>query len=463
MFPRILLFLITIALTLPVALPAAGQRTTGGPWTPHQKQAGTLADTITMTAARYATSLDSIIMLKRQHRLTGVEKTLTNPYYFPLFSSATLYSTPLYAGLASLPSEPLSPDPHAFSLAPRATNAIQKAMLYSYAKHPTSVRFDLTTPIMRQTPAEPDPKDKDEKKLHSTDGKETPDDVAKKGNNVQETFMPGDFKITVRRPNFWTVKGNFSLKFMQYYFSDNWYKGGDDYLSMLGEFKIEANYDNKQKFSVYNCLETRLGFQTTKSDTYHKFKTNNDLLRLTNKFSLKAIRNWNYTLMVQSWTQFYKTFNANSDVVTSDFMSPFESVISLGMTYHVSKKKLSSFDATISPIAIGVKYCDRSAIVGRFGIENGKHSKSTFGSTATVTSTVKFTNSISWGSRYYIFYDYKNLKMEWENTINLRVNKYLSTKIFLYPRFDNSVKKTEDNDTYFQFNEYLSIGFDCSF
>ena len=50
------------------------------------------------------------------------------------------------------------------------------------------------------------------------------------------------------------------------------------------------------------------------------------------------------------------------------------------------------------------------------------------------------------------------MKMEWENTFTFVVNKYISTNLFLYPRFDDGVKR-DDKYGYFQFKEYVSLGF----
>ena len=127
----------------------------------------------------------------------------------------------------------------------------------------------------------------------------------------------------------------------------------------------EANYDNKEKLTFSNKLEMRLGFQSSQSDTQHEYKTNADQIRLTNKLGLQAAKRWYYTVMLQSWTQFYPGYQANDPKVYSDFMSPFESVLSVGMDY---KYKKGSFElsATLSPIAADYKYVDRLALAGDY-------------------------------------------------------------------------------------------------
>ena len=47
--------------------------------------------------------------------------------------------------------------------------------------------------------------------------------------------------------------------------------------------------------------------------------------------------------------------------------------------------------------------------------------------------------------------------MEWENQFELKVSKYISANIFLYPRFDDSNARDDDMG-YFQFQEYSSLG-----
>ncbi|MEE1316411.1 MAG: DUF3078 domain-containing protein, partial [Prevotella sp.] len=91
-----------------------------------------------------------------------------------------------------------------------------------------------------------------------------------------------------------------------------------------------------------------------------------------------------------------------------------------------------------------------------------KHSNFEFGSNITTTFEWNIWKDIRWNGRIYYFTDYDKAQIEWENTINLRINKYLTTKLFLYPRFDDSAVK-KDGYSYFQFHETLTLGVDISF
>ena len=89
----------------------------------------------------------------------------------------------------------------------------------------------------------------------------------------------GKADIKISRPNWWVVGGNGSLQISQNHLSDNWYKGGESNYSLLGSVTMQANYNNKQKVKWDNKLELRLGYQTSRGDTIHKYKTTEDCRR----------------------------------------------------------------------------------------------------------------------------------------------------------------------------------------
>ena len=273
----------------------------------------------------------------------------------------------------------------------------------------------------------------------------------------------GDWNIVTTKPNFWNFKTHFSLQFTQNYVSDNWYKGGESHNALLAETILEANFNNRQKITFDNKLEMKLGFQTTHNDDLHKYKTNSDLLRLTNKLGLRAVKHWYYTVMLQSWTQFYKGYKSNDKRVYSDFMSPFESLLSVGMDYQYrTKNNRFNVNATLSPVAVKLKYVGRPSLVTAFGLDEGKHAKWEFGSNITANYTWNIVKNVQWVGRIYYFTDYTSTQVEWENTFNLSINRYLSARVFLYPRFDDS-RKRKDDQSNFEFNELLSLGLKVDF
>lgn len=410
---------------------------------------------IRVLSLRYA---DSLAHLKQQFehwRYNGAD-TLANPYYFPVFISGNLQNLPSGRAFSLNRNGSFEVD-DASIMAPVANrlNASAQLLTEAYVAAPWLMQTDIdategidTESIGKKLKNEAAPK------LKLTEHMQTPDEDDKPA--------VADADIVIKKPNFWTLKSNVSLQFTQYHVSENWYKGGEKNYTMLANAVFEANFDNKRKLQFDNKLEMKLGFQTSESDEEHKFKTTADQIRLTNQLGLKAIKNWSYTLSLQSWTQFYQGYKKNDTKVYSDFMSPFESLLSLGMTYKVNLKRFTA-TASINPIAVHLKYVDRPSLITSMGLDEGKHSKWEYGSNITATFKWDVIKNISWEARIYWFSDYKNTLIEWENTFNFKVNRFLSAKVFLYPRFDDSVERKEPEDSFFQFNEIFSLGLDFNF
>ena len=364
--------------------------------------------------------------------------------YFRLFAPTTFYH--------NIANKSLSIEPDQTSNDPVA-EAIDAALLHIYLNRPDlvnttetelqetgNVRADVNQPIKNQV-----------KLVEKVESPviDMPDDVPT--------------EIMIQKPKFWTKKGDGYLQFMQNFVSDNWYKGGESNYSMVGALTLEANYDNRNKWKWDNKLEMKLGFMHTRSDSVHKFKSNEDLIRYTSKVGLEAAKNWYYTLQLLAYTQFTRGLKANDLNTYSDFMSPFNLNLGLGMDYKVATKdKRLTGTVNLSPLAVNYRYVDRLDLATSYGLDEGKHSLVDFGSQVTADVTWKINDVVSWKSRLYAFTSYKRAEIEWENTFTLRVSKYISANLFLFPRFDDSGKKDDDLG-YLQFKEYSSIGFSYGF
>ena len=269
--------------------------------------------------------------------------------------------------------------------------------------------------------------------------------------------------LVVQIPKFWTYKGHGFLQLMQNYVSGNWYKGGESNYSMVGALTLEANYDNKNKWKWDNKLEMKLGFLHSRTDSLHRFKSNEDLIRLTSKLGLEAAKNWYYTLQLQAYTQFTKGYKANDPMIYSDFFSPFNANLGLGMDYKVeSKNKKLTGTINFSPISVNYRYVGRLELGPIYGLEEGKHSIWEFGPNMTADLEWKFNDVVTWKTRFYAFTSFKRAEIEWENTFELRVSKYITANLFLFPRFDDA--SLYDSDLgYWQFKEYSSLGLAYTF
>lgn len=359
----------------------------------------------------------------------------------PLFAPLTFYRRPAQQLLGV-----------ADSTGGEVAKAVDKALLHIYLSRPDLVRNRESRMEKEPVPGLEQP---EVTQAH-------PDLVAKVAPVPAEPVVE-PVKLVVQKPNFWTYGGDYYLQFLQNYVSGNWYKGGESNYSMLGSLTVQANYNNKQKVKWDNKLEMKLGFQTSRGDTLHRFKTSQDLLRYTTKLGLQASKRWYYTAQLIASTQFMRGYKSNNAFVYSDFLSPFTLNLSLGMDYQAEwLKKRVKGTIHLAPLAGNWKHVERSELVTRYGIDEGSHNLIDYGSELTVDLTWKMNDMISWKTRLYGYTTYERAELEWENTISFKFSRYISSNIFVYPRFDDGSKR-DDHHGYWQFKEYTSIGFSYSF
>ena len=396
--------------------------------------------------------LDSLLKFRQQQMAMSTagnvdSENATKPdgRYYRLFAPLTFYRSPANRSLD------LAHDNYGTDNNDKVAEAVDNVLMAVYLNRPDlvvgtetildksgSVRDDLDRPVKNDV------------------------DMSKAVEPVPDTPDIIPQGLVIQKPNFWTFKGDGNLQLMQNFVSDNWYKGGESNYSMVGQVTLAANYNNKSGVQLENILELKLGFQTSPSDTVHKFKTNNDLIRYTGRLGLQATKKWYYTLQLLAYTQFTRGYKSNDEKVYSDFMSPFNLNVGLGMTYNLSafNGKLTG-KVNLSPFSYNWKYIDRSDLCAHYGIGD-HHAMDDFGSQITSEISWKLSNIMLWKSRFYFYTTYSRAEMEWENTFQLTLSKYISTNIFVYPRFDDSVGRDKDLG-YWQFREYCSLGLSYAF
>ena len=276
-------------------------------------------------------------------------------------------------------------------------------------------------------------------------------------NPVEKANAENEFRVL--KPNFWKKTAAASMQFSQYSISDNWYQGGESTNALLSELRLTANYDDRQRGEFENSLEIKIGFITAPSDTVHSYKTNADLFRLNSKLGVRAIKNLYYTIAAGFKTQFFPNYRTNTNDMISNFLSPAQLDISVGMDYKLerSKYKLSLMGA---PFSYNFVYISNDDIINpsSFNVEPGHTSANLFGSKITANLDWKIAKNISYLTKSEYFTTYDKVIASWENTFNFQLNRYLSTKLFIHARYDDGVTLTEENDTYFQLKEMLTFG-----
>ena len=276
----------------------------------------------------------------------------------------------------------------------------------------------------------------------------------------------GDIGLKVERPNFWKTEGKFSLQFTQNYFSENWYKGGNNNQTMLASLILQANYNDQRRVTWDNKLEMRLGFVTTTSDSCHTFLTNNDKLNFYSKLGVKAAKSWYYALSAEANSQFLPGYRTNDRRTYSNFLSPLDVYISLGMDFKPALKNGNKLSVALLPLSYKIRYIhsDDENIHKVLKME-GSSWKKDIGTKVELNSQIKLAKNIDWKCRFYYFTSYEYAESELENALSFAFTKYISTELYTLWRFDDN-RSRDDYDRnlgYFQFKEYFTLGLTYSF
>lgn len=280
---------------------------------------------------------------------------------------------------------------------------------------------------------------------------------------AQAELMP----MTIKKRH-WIRVFNVSLQFSQAYISPNWYQGGNNNLNVLGQiyYDVKLNKEYHPNLMFETTAQYKVGVNSSPDDSVHRYNVSEDLLQITSTFGVKAARRWYYSVNALFKTQLINSYNTNSRIRRSAFLSPAELNAGLGMTYsYTNAPKTFDFNMSLAPLSYNLKTCvSRFVDPVQYGIEAGRKSIHKFGSSAEFKLTWKICYNIQLLSRLFAFTDYSRIEVDWENTLIFDINRFLTTQIYAHARYDSSTPRLDDSRWHkLQLKEVLSIGFAYKF
>lgn len=373
-----------------------------------------------------------------------VPATSPDPYVYQLFASPTLYKASLHQQLTT--GEVNTGDIQLLRL-----NYINRIFSNIYVQQPSIIK--QTESQLQEMGAT---RNVDTKNVAGA--APLSDKVQKSGLDIN---VDDQIDAQIRKPNFWKYGCNLAAQFQQSHISSNWYKGGEGNYAGNFTVRMNLNYDNQKNIKWDNNLEAQLGFQTTDNDSERKFRPTNNSIRITTNFGYVAYKQLSYSLQVTANTQLVPNYEHNTSKVIADIFSPIDVYVAPGMKYTIDWGKKIKFTGTVNvaPLAYSFRYVSRLDLAKRYGLDADSHTKNTFGPNIEARTKLTISKNITWDSRIFWFSDYKMTKIEWENTITFKINKYLNSQLYLYPRFEDSSKQYRtEGGSYWMFKEWLSLG-----
>ena len=255
----------------------------------------------------------------------------------------------------------------------------------------------------------------------------------------------------------WYKMASGMVQFSQNYVSSNWYQGGNSSFAMFANVKGTIKYDAKKWITWENTGEWQEGFSTSFGDSLRKVNMTDDFLKLYSKLNVKIRADKLYgSFNIDFQTPFFNTWKENTRTLKTGTFTPIRFNWGLGVDY----KPMKNMSLVFSPLAYKLVFAKDTINVDRsvFGIQSG-NTLSTFGSSVRLEWKWRPLREVYLETVFFAYTNYKMVEIDWEITCDFIVNRYISARVSLHPRYDSSAIQEGDTHAKMQFKELLSIGF----
>ncbi|MCB0733087.1 MAG: DUF3078 domain-containing protein [Flavobacteriales bacterium] len=276
----------------------------------------------------------------------------------------------------------------------------------------------------------------------------------------------------------WKMGGYQSINFNQGSFT-NWAKGGVNSVSVTFLGNLFANY----KFNNWtwdNNLDMSYGVIKNKGQDLRK---NEDKIDLLTKVGRKASKRFSWAGLMRFESQFAEGFDFNSEStdlpVISRFAAPAYIKASLGLDFKPNDK-LSIYlspaagkwtivnDDSIAALNLYIPEThDNPNFRGEFGaLMSATYQDKEFIKNVGLKSTLELFNNFTDPNKP----NRKNIDVDWQVMLNMKVSKYIGANLFTHVLYDNDTKIEYDPinkpgvmGPRLQFKELFGIGFSLKF
>jgi hypothetical protein len=269
-----------------------------------------------------------------------------------------------------------------------------------------------------------------------------------------------------RKDTTWNVSGQTSLNFTQISFS-NWVAGGQNSVSGVGLFNINANY-KKDKVHWENMLKA--GYGLLKEEINPLTKTD-DKLEMNSKLGIETK---NEHLLYSSYlnfnTQFangYKTPNREDKIST--FFAPAYLTAAAGFDYQPSEK----FSLFVTPLAGKFTFVTDEELsnIGAFGVEPGEKARAEIGAIVKSELKTPVVENVDLTSSLTLFSNYlnqpQNIDVNWDLALNMKINSFLSANFQSTLIYDHDILVPVDDagtkGRRVQLKQLLGVGLSYNF
>nr|WP_317631100.1 DUF3078 domain-containing protein [uncultured Flavobacterium sp.] len=252
----------------------------------------------------------------------------------------------------------------------------------------------------------------------------------------------------------WKKGGTFTFLFNQTAFNNDWMAGGTS--SIAGN--VNVNYDINYAKGDWTWDTKFIGAYGQAKLKGDGAKKTDDRIDLNSVLGKKAKGNWYYSLMFNARTQFDSGFDPDG-VKISHFFSPAFFQLGPGMLW----KKSDNLKVNISPLnsKLVVVHDEFTLLGSSYGVEQGKTTRYELG--AAINAYYKFDlfENVSMENILNLYSNYledpKNIDIDYQMNIAMKVNKYITTNIAFQAIYDDNARKA------FQIRQLFGLGLNYNF
>lgn len=254
----------------------------------------------------------------------------------------------------------------------------------------------------------------------------------------------------------WRREATIMLQVTQNYVTDNWYQGGSSSFAGLGIFKGQVSYI-RERFTWENFGEWRIGGSTISADSLHKVNTTDDMFKIYSKANLRIVPKIYTSLSAELETRLLPTYKSNSMELKSGPFSPFRFNAAFGVDF----KPVKGLSISLSPVSYKVIHIMDTARVKPtdYGLKAHQRTQHNIGSSLRVEYLWKPVREVALETKFYTYTNYRDVEIDLEVNCDFIINRFMSARLMLHPRYDTSVIMEGDKRAKMQFRELLSIGF----
>jgi hypothetical protein len=133
----------------------------------------------------------------------------------------------------------------------------------------------------------------------------------------------------------------------------------------------------------------------------------------------------------------------------------------------VDCKPVKGLNINFSPATYKLVYANINDInridVSEFGLAQDQKLLQEVGSSLRVEWNWKPLREIKVETKFYFFTNYKQIETDLEIDVDFIINRYMSAKLLIHPRYDGTIENVTDEPSKIQFKELISVGFAHTF